>query len=91
MRDDDVGLAPELLPRLFDLFSQAEDGARGGLGIGLHLVRSLARLHGGTVTASSAGLGRGREFVVYLPLAPELCSADGKAKGARPLAISPCP
>jgi signal transduction histidine kinase len=67
--DNGIGVAPELLPHLFDLYVQAEDGSRGGLGIGLHLVRSLVRLHGGDVTAYSEGPGRGTEFVVSLPAA----------------------
>jgi signal transduction histidine kinase len=68
VRDDGVGIAPETLPRVFDLFVQAEDGSQGGLGIGLHLAQALVRLHGGTVTAASDGPGRGSEFVVRLPL-----------------------
>jgi len=72
VEDSGIGIAPDVLPRIFDLFSQADhprDG-QGGLGIGLALVRELVALHGGTVTASSAGAGRGAAFVVRLPLAP---------------------
>ena len=72
VEDTGIGIAPDMLPRIFDLFSQADhprDG-RGGLGIGLALVRELVALHGGTVTASSAGAGHGTAFVVRLPLAP---------------------
>ena len=68
--DDGVGIDPEVLPRIFELFSQDDqtlDRSRGGLGVGLTLVRSLVTLHGGTVTASSEGRGRGSEFVVKLP------------------------
>ena len=68
--DDGLGLSPALLPRVFDLFSQGSqslDRARGGLGLGLAIVRSLVQLHGGTVTAHSEGEGRGSEFVVRLP------------------------
>jgi signal transduction histidine kinase/CheY-like chemotaxis protein len=68
--DSGVGIEPELLPRIFDLFAQGEqDSARaaGGLGIGLTLVRRLAELHGGTTEAESAGPGRGATFVVRLP------------------------
>jgi pyrimidine deaminase RibD-like protein/CheY-like chemotaxis protein len=71
-RDTGVGIAPEILPRIFDLFTQAErslDRSQGGLGIGLALVQRLVELHGGTVTASSA-LGQGSEFVVRLPVVP---------------------
>jgi CheY-like chemotaxis protein len=72
VRDTGVGISPEMLPRVFDLFAQAErslDRAEGGLGIGLTLVRSLVELHGGSVQAQSAGLGHGSEFVVRLPAA----------------------
>jgi signal transduction histidine kinase len=67
--DSGVGIAPEVLPHLFDLFAQANSGSHGGLGIGLQLVRGLVQLHGGTVTAYSKGLGQGSDFVVRLPLA----------------------
>jgi CheY-like chemotaxis protein len=69
--DTGIGIAPDLLPRVFDLFTQAErslDRSQGGLGIGLTLVRRLVELHGGSITASSAGVGRGSEFVVRLPI-----------------------
>ena len=70
VRDTGVGIAPEFLPRIFDLFTQAEkslDRSQGGLGIGLALVQRLVEMHGGTVAASSA-LGQGSEFVVRLPV-----------------------
>jgi signal transduction histidine kinase/CheY-like chemotaxis protein len=70
--DNGSGIAPDMLPRIFDLFMQAErylDRSQGGLGIGLTLVRSLVERHGGTVTASSGGAGQGSEFVVRMPLA----------------------
>jgi signal transduction histidine kinase len=70
VRDTGVGIAPELLPHIFDLFVQARrslDRAEGGLGLGLTLVRRLVDLHEGTVTASSAGPGQGSEFIVRLP------------------------
>ncbi len=73
VRDTGAGIAAEMLPRIFDLFTQVErtlDRAQGGLGIGLTLVRSLVEMHGGTVEASSAGTGLGSEFVVHLPLPP---------------------
>ncbi len=69
VRDTGVGITPEILPRIFDLFTQAErslDRAQGGLGIGLALVQRLVELHGGMVAASSV-LGKGSEFVVRLP------------------------
>ncbi len=70
VRDDGAGIAPELLPRVFDLFTQAErtpDRSQGGLGIGLALVRSIVHLHGGEVTAESSGIGQGSTFTVSLP------------------------
>jgi PAS domain S-box-containing protein len=79
VRDTGIGLAPDLLPRVFDLFIQGDRGldrSEGGLGIGLTLVDRLVRLHGGTVSASSPGPGKGSEFVVRLPLAH---SAAGEA------------
>jgi two-component system CheB/CheR fusion protein len=72
IRDTGVGISAEMLPRVFDLFTQADRSlahSQGGLGIGLSLVRSLVELHGGRVVASSEGLGKGSEFSVYLPLA----------------------
>ena len=66
VRDTGVGIAPEILPRIFDLFTQAErslDRSQGGLGIGLALVQRLVEMHGGTVEVSS-DLGQGSEFVV---------------------------
>lgn len=68
--DNGIGIAPELLPHIFDLFVQAGrslDRTQGGLGIGLTLVRRLVALHGGMVEAKSAGLKRGSEFIVHLP------------------------
>ena len=71
IRDNGEGIAPELLPRIFDIFVQSRDPSRhasGGLGIGLNLVQRLIKLHGGTVSATSEGTGRGSEFIVELPL-----------------------
>jgi PAS domain S-box-containing protein len=68
--DNGVGMEPALLPHVFDLFSQAArtpDRAQGGLGIGLALVRSIVRAHGGSITASSDGPGRGSTFELMLP------------------------
>ncbi len=69
VRDNGVGIAPDLLPRVFDLFTQAGTTyVGGGLGIGLTLVKNLVELHGGRVEAHSLGLGRGSVFVVRLPM-----------------------
>jgi two-component system, sensor histidine kinase len=73
VRDTGLGIAPEMLDRIFDLFVQSDetiDRSAGGLGVGLTLVRSLVELHGGQVVARSAGLACGSEFIVRLPLAP---------------------
>ncbi len=68
--DNGIGIDPGLLPRIFDIFVQARDEeqrARGGLGIGLNVVRRLVELHGGRVEARSAGVNRGSTFVIELP------------------------
>jgi CheY-like chemotaxis protein len=70
VRDSGVGIAPELIPHIFDLFTQAERSlarSQGGLGIGLHLVQRLVEMHGGEVAVSST-VGQGSEFVVRLPV-----------------------
>jgi signal transduction histidine kinase/CheY-like chemotaxis protein len=72
VRDDGVGMEPGAVARMFEPFAQAEntlERTKGGLGLGLPLVRGLVELHGGTVEAHSEGIGRGAEFVVSLPLA----------------------
>lgn len=71
LRDTGIGIAPDMLSRVFELFTQAQDSlhrAQGGLGIGLTLVRMLVELHGGRVSVESGGLGRGSIFTVTLPL-----------------------
>jgi CheY-like chemotaxis protein len=73
VRDNGIGISPEMMPRVFTLFAQASpalERSDGGLGIGLALVRGLVELHGGTVSAHSAGIGKGSEFVVRLPVGP---------------------
>jgi PAS domain S-box-containing protein len=73
VRDTGVGISPELLPRVFDLFTQADrtpDRSQGGLGIGLSLTQRLVELHRGKIEAHSAGLGQGSEFIVRLPVLP---------------------
>jgi signal transduction histidine kinase len=89
VRDTGVGITPEMLPKVFDLFTQVDrtlDRAQGGLGIGLTLVRSLVEMHGGCVQAFSAGVGAGSEFVVRLPV---LAGAEGNETGTAPGAAAP--
>ena len=72
VRDTGIGIAADVLPRIFDLFvqeTQAIDRAQGGLGLGLTIVRNLVERHGGSVAAASDGPGHGSEFIVRLPLA----------------------
>jgi signal transduction histidine kinase len=79
IRDSGMGIAPDALPRIFDLFRQtdeADDRSRSGLGIGLALVRNLVESHGGSVIAASGGLGKGSEFTVRLPRSGEATPAD---------------
>jgi len=83
VRDSGVGISAEMLPRVFELFSQERqtlDRAHGGLGLGLTIVRSLVELHGGSVEAHSDGVGHGSEFVLRLPRAHE--GAGGHATPA---------
>jgi PAS domain S-box-containing protein len=94
VKDDGVGIDPELLPRIFELFVQASrtlDRAHGGLGIGLTLVQRLVRMHGGSVEARSEGLGRGSEFMVHLPVmegaVPPPPPPGSRGRPAKPLRI----
>jgi PAS domain S-box-containing protein len=98
VRDNGVGIAPEMMPHVFDLFAQTHDQTRlseGGLGIGLALARKLVEMHGGRVEARSAGAGRGSEFVVRLPLArgpaapsaPAERGAEGAGRATRALVV----
>ena len=71
VKDNGVGIAPEVLPKVFDLFTQAERllaRSEGGLGIGLTMVKSLVEMHGGSAVARSEGLGKGSEFIIRLPV-----------------------
>src|SRR5205823_3658739 len=73
VRDNGSGMKADLVPRVFDLFTQGErtlDRSQGGLGLGLTLVKRLVEMHGGTVGARSEGPGKGSEFVVRLPALP---------------------
>jgi PAS domain S-box-containing protein len=74
VKDDGIGISADLLPRVFEVFSQGQrpiDRTEGGLGLGLALVKGLLELHGGHVEARSGGHGKGSEFLVHLPLLPE--------------------
>src|SRR6185295_2445827 len=72
VRDSGIGIAPEMLPKVFEMFVQIDNSlerTQGGLGIGLSLVKRLVEMHSGTVEAVSEGPGKGSEFVVRLPIA----------------------
>ncbi len=87
VRDTGIGIPAAFLPKLFDLFTQAErslDRTRGGLGIGLALVRKLVEMHGGSVEAHSEGPGKGSEFIVRLPLLPATADERGAPGTALP-------
>jgi PAS domain S-box-containing protein len=92
VRDNGVGIAPEMLEQVFTMFAQVNrtlDRAQGGLGIGLSLVRSLVGLHGGSVEAASDGPGRGSTFTIRLPCLPAAApaAAEGRAEaGSAPAA-----
>lgn len=86
VKDDGRGIPQHMLPKIFELFVQAErtrDRAQGGLGLGLTLVRRLVEMHGGTVSADSEGVDRGSQFTVVLPL------ADSGSNVPRPVADAP--
>jgi CheY-like chemotaxis protein/two-component sensor histidine kinase len=81
VRDDGIGIPPEALPTLFTLFTQVNyslERAQGGLGIGLALAKGIVDLHGGEVAARSAGVGKGTEFTVRLPVSPDHSLAEGE-------------
>ena len=84
IRDNGIGIPPELLPRVFDLFAQgsrALDRAQGGLGIGLTLVRRIVELHGGTIEAKSAGPDMGTEMIIQLPV---VSASSASSRGKQP-------
>ncbi len=90
VQDNGMGIPPEKLPEMFKLFAQGERSiarSEGGLGIGLTIVQKLAEMHGGGVTASSEGTGRGSTFTVHLPAASKerVGAAGGVAAPARPV------
>jgi CheY-like chemotaxis protein/two-component sensor histidine kinase len=84
VRDNGIGILPEMLPRVFDLFAQSDDArcrAQGGLGLGLALVRSLVQMHGGQVEVRSEGCNRGSEFIVRLPIGAAVSSEGERKRG----------
>ena len=84
VRDNGIGIPPEHLPRLFEMFAQVDtslERSRDGLGIGLTLVKTLVELHGGTVSAHSEGVGRGSEFAIRLPVAAAVAGTDRQSGG----------
>jgi signal transduction histidine kinase len=85
--DTGVGMRPEDLERVFEMFTQVGGPGSGGLGIGLALVRGIAELHGGRADARSDGLGHGSEFRVVLPLSR--VARDGDVPNALPVSLSP--
>jgi PAS domain S-box-containing protein len=93
VRDEGIGMEPELAGRVFDLFTQAKrssDRSQGGLGLGLALVKNLVELHGGNVVCDSPGLGLGSSFVVRLPLMqPAAHGADSEASATAPAGQPP--
>jgi PAS domain S-box-containing protein len=85
VRDDGMGLPTDLLPHVFDLFTQADrslDRSQGGLGIGLTIVRNIVEMHGGSVEARSDGLGQGSEFIIRLPALQSAEDGTRKAEAA---------
>jgi CheY-like chemotaxis protein len=89
VRDNGIGIEPEMTERVFDLFAQAErtpDRSSGGLGLGLALVKSLIELHGGSVACKSEGSGRGSTFTLRLPLMQEASGDEPTAAVARGVA-----
>ena len=83
VRDDGIGISADVLPSLFQPFTQAEntlDRSRGGLGLGLALVKGMAELHGGTVEVRSEGLGKGAEFILRLPIEHEAAAVAPVAR-----------
>ena len=92
VEDTGVGIPPDMLPRVFDLFTQVDgllDRSAGGLGIGLSLVRQLVQMHGGSVDARSDGVGKGSAFVVRLPGVVEEPAAAPREPAVARLATRP--
>jgi CheY-like chemotaxis protein len=91
VRDSGIGMTQEILPRVFEMFAQVDrslERSRGGLGIGLTLVKRLVEMHGGNVEARSDGPGKGSEFIVRLPIPIEHTPRQPEAKGADEPAVA---
>jgi len=88
VKDDGAGIAPDMLPKIFEMFSQGgrSAGTGGGLGIGLSLARRLVEMHGGSIEASSGGLGKGSTFTVRLPI-PKV-SRPPESSGKKPMEVT---
>ena len=87
VRDTGIGIAPDALPAIFDLFTQVDrslEKSQGGLGIGLTLVKQLVEMHGGSVEARSDGVGRGAEFITRLPVAAHAPAPNADAVAPTP-------
>lgn len=86
VRDSGAGIAPDLLPTIFDMFTQAGGAASGrgaGLGVGLAVAKEIAALHGGSIEVRSAGLGKGAEFILRIPVAPRVAPPAAASEAAR--------
>lgn len=93
VRDTGIGISPEDLPHIFELFAQADKTlahSQGGLGIGLTLVRQLVEMHGGTVKASSAGIGYGSTFSVRLPVMAMAVTEIGVEQNEAAISTAKC-
>jgi signal transduction histidine kinase len=88
--DNGIGIPSDMLPRVFDIFTQVHDNldrSRGGLGIGLALVKQLVEMHGGAIAAESAGRGKGSSFKLRLPVVQAAPVATGAAESPSPVAL----
>ena len=86
VKDRGVGIPPEKLPEMFELFAQGDRSlarSEGGLGIGLTVVKKLVEMHGGTITAESEGPGKGSEFIIRLPAAKKPADGASRRREAR--------